>query len=147
MGFSYFTRRYFRNHCYFLFLRLVICLNSAGSLARLRSWFRIIKFANNTCWHKRSKYRCDFYLNKLEAATNLCDWSQAQISTTIQTMIVILHFSCWFVDPQANVVPGIPETAICVQVIAAQYILQFTIVIALCCALHRFASRVIHRSE
>lgn len=71
MGFSYFTRRYFRNHCYFLFLRLVICLNSAGSLARLRSWFRIIKFANNTCWHKRSKYRCDFYLNKLEAATNL----------------------------------------------------------------------------
>ena len=51
------------------------------------------------------------------------------------------------VDPQANVVPGIPETAICVQVIAAQYILQFAIVIALCCALHRFASRVIHRSE
>jgi hypothetical protein len=37
MGLSYFTRRYFRNHGYFLFLRLVICLNSAGSLARLRS--------------------------------------------------------------------------------------------------------------
>lgn len=51
------------------------------------------------------------------------------------------------VDPQANVAPGIPEAAICVQVIAAQYILQFAIVIALCCALHRFASRVIHRSE
>lgn len=51
------------------------------------------------------------------------------------------------VDPQANVVPGIPETAICVQDIAAQYILQFAIVIALCCALHRSASRVIHRSE
>jgi hypothetical protein len=51
------------------------------------------------------------------------------------------------VDPQANVAPGIPEAAICVQDIAAQYILQFAIVIALCCALHRFASRVIHRSE
>ena len=51
------------------------------------------------------------------------------------------------VDPQANVAPGIPEAAICVQVIAAQYILQFAIVIALCCALHRSASRVIHRSE
>ena len=37
MGFSYFTRRYCRNHCYFLFLRLVICLNSAGSLACQRS--------------------------------------------------------------------------------------------------------------
>ncbi len=54
---------------------------------------------------------------------------------------------CFIVDPQANVVPGIPETAICVQVIAALYILQFAIVIALCCALHRSASRVIHRSE
>lgn len=53
----------------------------------------------------------------------------------------------FIVDPQANVAPGIPEAAICVQVIAAQYILQFAIVIALCCALHRFASRVIHRSE
>lgn len=61
------------------------------------------------------------------------------------------NVSCYFieliVDPQANVAPGIPEAAICVQVIAAQYILQFAIVIALCCALHRFASRVIHRSE
>ena len=53
----------------------------------------------------------------------------------------------FIVDPQANVAPGMPEAAICVQVIAAQYILQFAIVIALCCALHRFASRVIHRSE
>ena len=58
-----------------------------------------------------------------------------------------VSLSCWFVDPQANVVPGIPETAICVQDIAALYILQFAIVIALCCALHRSASRVIHRSE
>lgn len=59
------------------------------------------------------------------------------------------HVSLYFhnVDPQANVAPGIPEAAICVQVIAAQYILQFAIVIALCCALHRSASRVIHRSE
>ena len=37
MGFSRFTRRYFGNHSYFLFLRLVICLNSAGSPVRLRS--------------------------------------------------------------------------------------------------------------
>ena len=65
--------------------------------------------------------------------------------TNMKTMPVICVIS--IVDPQANVVPGIPETAICVQVIAAQYILQFAIVIALCCALHRSASRVIHRSE
>ena len=29
---SRFTRRYWGNHCYFLFLRLIICLNSAGLL-------------------------------------------------------------------------------------------------------------------
>lgn len=61
--------------------------------------------------------------------------------------IMPIMFVLLIVDPQANVAPGIPEAAICVQVIAAQYILQFAIVIALCCALHRFASRVIHRSE
>lgn len=63
----------------------------------------------------------------------------------IKRTLVSLYFH--IVDPQANVAPGIPEAAICVQVIAAQYILQFAIVIALCCALHRSASRVIHRSE
>jgi len=71
--------------------------------------------------------------------------AKAQMPTDMQTMPVI--FIIIIVDPQANVAPGIPEAAICVQVIAAQYILQFAIVIALCCALHRFASRVIHRSE
>lgn len=66
-------------------------------------------------------------------------------NANIHMLNVMMFLS--FVDPQANVAPGIPEAAICVQVIAAQYILQFAIVIALCCALHRFASRVIHRSE
>ena len=37
--------------------------------------------------------------------------------------------------------------AICVQVIDAQCVLQFTSRHAACCALHRFTSRVIHRSE
>ena len=32
LSYSRFTRRYWGNHCYFLFLRLVICLNSAGRL-------------------------------------------------------------------------------------------------------------------
>jgi hypothetical protein len=66
------------------------------------------------------------------------------VSTVIKRTVSLYFHS---VDPQANVSPGIPEDAICVQVIAAQYILQFAIVIALCCALHRSASRVIHRSE
>jgi len=32
LGFSRFTRRYWGNHCYFLFLRLLRCFNSAGNL-------------------------------------------------------------------------------------------------------------------
>ena len=37
MVFSNFTRRYYWNHSCFLFLRLLICLNSAGSLARFEA--------------------------------------------------------------------------------------------------------------
>lgn len=37
LGFYLFTRRYWGNHCYFLFLRLLICLSSAGILAHFRS--------------------------------------------------------------------------------------------------------------
>ena len=42
LGFYLFTRRYWGNHCYFLFLRLLICLSSAGILARFRrhDWIR-----------------------------------------------------------------------------------------------------------
>ncbi len=39
MSFSLFTRRYWGNHSYFLFLRLLICLSSAGHLA----WFQVLK--------------------------------------------------------------------------------------------------------
>jgi len=35
LGFSLFTRRYWGNHCCFLFLRLLRCFNSAGCLARV----------------------------------------------------------------------------------------------------------------
>ena len=37
LGSSRFARRYSENPCWFLFLRLVICLNSAGNLARLEA--------------------------------------------------------------------------------------------------------------
>ena len=102
--------------------------------------------------HRRYQYKRLAYVEQL---FNKCDLETASIKNeslrvhssteVIWTMTVSLLLI--IVDPQANVAPGIPEAAICGQVIAAQYILQFAIVIALCCALHRFASRVIHRSE
>ena len=38
VSFSLFSRPYWENHCYFLFLRLLICLNSAGSLTQFEIW-------------------------------------------------------------------------------------------------------------
>ncbi len=50
-------------------------------------------------------------------------------------------------DPETGVASGLPEAAMCVQDIDAQCVLQFTLVHAAGCALHRLASRVIHRLE
>ena len=50
-------------------------------------------------------------------------------------------------DPETDVVAAETATAICVQEIDAQCVLQFTLNHAACYALHRFTSRVIHRSE
>lgn len=50
-------------------------------------------------------------------------------------------------DPQTGVAPGWPEAAMCVQGINVQCVLQFTLIHAASCALHRLTSRVIHRSK
>lgn len=50
-------------------------------------------------------------------------------------------------DPETGVASGIPEAAICVQDIDVQCVLQFTLIHAASCALHRHTSRVIHRLE
>ena len=44
-GYFRFSRPYYGNHCCFLFLRLLICLNSAGNLAKIR---REINFSVRT---------------------------------------------------------------------------------------------------
>lgn len=51
-------------------------------------------------------------------------------------------------DPETDVVPGCePETAMCVQDVDGQCVLQFTSSHAVGCALHRHTSRVIHHLE
>ena len=50
-----------------------------------------------------------------------------------------------FPDPETDVAPGLPEAAIRVQNIDAQCVLQFTLLLAASCVLHRRSSRVIHR--
>ena len=48
-------------------------------------------------------------------------------------------------DPETDVAPGLPEAAIRVQNVDAQCVLQFTLLLADSCVLHRRSSRVIHR--
>ena len=50
-------------------------------------------------------------------------------------------------DPETGVASGMPEAAMCVQDIDVQCVLQFTLLHAAGCALHRHTSRVIHRLE
>ena len=54
---------------------------------------------------------------------------------------------CMSTDPETGLAPGEPEAATCVQDFDAQCVLQFTLINAAGCALHRFTSRVIHRLE
>lgn len=54
---------------------------------------------------------------------------------------------CKSTDPETGLAPGGPEAATCVQDLDAQCVLQFTLIIAAGCALHRSTSRVIHRLE
>lgn len=56
-------------------------------------------------------------------------------------------FDGYFTDAEADVAPGEPRAAMCVQDVDVQCVLQFTLSNAASCALHRLASRVIHRSE
>ena len=50
-------------------------------------------------------------------------------------------------DPQTGAAPGLPGATMCVQDADDRCVLQFTLHNAAGCALHRRASRVIHRSE
>ena len=52
-------------------------------------------------------------------------------------------------DPETDVAGGYRDSgaAMCVRDVNVQCVLQFTLSIAFCCALHRHASRVIHRLE
>ena len=55
---SRFTRRYWGNHCYFLLLRLLICLSSAGRLACLRpdwSLSRVLPHDNRGAFHRAAR--------------------------------------------------------------------------------------------
>ena len=73
-----------------------------------------------------------------ERAATTAQGASAQRST-------LARFS--LTDPETGVAPGNTGAAICVQNVDVQCVLQFTLIHAAGCVLHRHTSRVIHRLE
>ena len=125
LSWSRFTRRYWGNHSYFLFLRLLICLNSAGSLVwsevKKRNWIthreRLVRTACS------SKHRALEGQKQVEPSKQVRKQVQARFrhierqATDRQPRELPTHTEvCWFLnDAQTGMLPGYPESAICVQ--------------------------------
>lgn len=86
LSFCRFTRRYWGNPCWFLFLRLLICLSSAGS----PTWFEEKKWVY---WRYRFVEYCRHYFR----------------ANTIQSVRIREVFA------QTSIPLGIPNGAMCVQ--------------------------------
>jgi len=174
LGSSHFTRRYCGNPGWFLFLRLLICLNSAGNLVRSQVEERIFYTVNGsaslpprtaapthgddnaeeidrvavpsvglrTCGRPRQRQN-RLHLGRRETANRDRPFRDDPTRRREEDD----RRSILSTDPETGVASGLPEAAMCVQDIDAQCVLQFTLIHAAGCALHRLASRVIHRLE
>lgn len=80
-------------------------------------------------------------------AKPVCTWNHRAINTTLTVQGADQSRSRWldFADPQTGVAKRLPLAAICVQSVDVQCVLQFTLIHAAGCVLHRRTSRVIHR--
>ena len=65
----------------------------------------------------------------------------------LKAQVKILLARYILADPETGVAPGETGAAICVQNVDVQCVLQFTLIHAAGCVLHRHTSRVIHRLE
>ena len=138
LGFYLFTRRYWGNHCYFLFLRLLICLSSAGTLAyfRCHDWIicfsgcdsptlalkRLSPVSDYFAWCQRptlprTQWENDFNHIKFCDAINRAHWNEHGGSSHRQ-----MRSKIWWLT-----------------------VLQFALRIAFRCVLHRYRSQDIHR--
>lgn len=176
LGSSHFTRRYCGNPGWFLFLRLLICLNSAGNLVRSQVEERIFytvpvvgsaslpprtaapthgddnaeeidrvavpSVGLRTCGRPRQRQN-RLHLGRRETANRDRPFRDDPTRRREEDD----RRSILSTDPETGVASGLPEAAMCVQDIDAQCVLQFTLIHAAGCALHRLASRVIHRLE
>ena len=137
LGFYLFTRRYWGNHCYFLFLRLLICLSSAGTLAyfRCHNWIkrlgsdspipelrRLSPFSDYFVWYCKltlPRIRWENYFNHIQFfdAINRAHWNKHDSRSCRH-----LRSKIWWLT-----------------------VLQFALRIAFRCVLHRYRSQDIHR--
>ena len=149
MASSHFTRRYWGNHSCFLFLRLLICLNSAGSLVwsevKIKN-FRLVEIEHviRTSWHCREGQKL---VEPSKQYTKVYHTVQIHGSTHINAWMIFPHKLC--VDCLTTL-----RQACSLDIQRAQFafkdsmihwILQFTLLIATGYVLHRCTSQEIHR--
>lgn len=80
-------------------------------------------------------------------AKEMCFKRRRKLSLALKTLKIPTPFiRSSSTDPQSDVARARSWAAICVQDFDAPCVLQFAWISALCCALHRSTSQVIHRS-
>ena len=105
---SRFTRRYWGNHCYFLLLRLLICLSSAGRLACLRpdwSLSRVLPHDNRGAFHRAARPAQQYYYHHYPALNHTCLPAHAafkyQMSHTCKSHC-FSHLAAFFIVARAQ---------------------------------------------
>ena len=152
---SRFTRRYWENPSWFLFHRLVICLNSAGSPARLQVTSESLSAARRprleACsrarpcvaqcrmiWARAGKRR-----SHVRVPTYVVQWSRKWVF--FRAVNSLFFDQVWF-DTEADLAVTL-SAVMYVRNIDDLCILQFTPTLASGRVLHRPASRVVHRRK
>ena len=161
LGFSRFIRHYSGNHSCFLFLRLLICLNSAGS----PPWCQVERWniINNILGHKQRMYD-----RQVPTRHTLCSRNCNQPILHQYPRVVVLRHSTalsghlnltviWCITDQTikkmDLVSTDPDTRVGVQWAhtcnmrsncRCSCVLQFTLCHAFSCVLHRPPIQLIH---
>lgn len=138
LGWFHFARRYYGNPSWFLFLRLIICLNSAGNLA----WFRIKELD----W-RNSNDIAKVNITERKHILNNSHWQLITSSEKLETPYRLNRLekcgkSKWYRNKHTHR-QAISTNAF--RNLVVHECTQVTLHIAVCCVLPRYESRVIHR--
>lgn len=171
LGFSLFTRRYSGNHCCFLFLHLLRCFNSVGSLTWLmcslsrvstdfiQYLFQFFKFLRDfqislfslTFLLFSSKFLFFltlwpplFYKGGGSTKHQTCELLLSSFNSSQKLLWKVKSISVALSPKHASTPLRRSKAQIAFKDLMIHGYLRFTLIIALCCVLHRCGSQDIH---